>query len=100
MCHYFGWLGTVALLAVGCMKECLGSPHKLRHQAFWSWGGSAGSTGFLLTYSQPYYQHPDWEKEIFGIPGKEVGDPGVKGRGPGGAEEEESLGRGGAGRGH
>nr|KAF6349015.1 hypothetical protein mMyoMyo1_011602 [Myotis myotis] len=24
MCHYFGWLGTVVLLAVGCMKECMG----------------------------------------------------------------------------
>lgn len=24
MCHYFGWLGTVVLLAVGCMKECKG----------------------------------------------------------------------------
>lgn len=27
MCHYFGWLGTVVLLAVGCMKECMGLPH-------------------------------------------------------------------------
>lgn len=24
MCHYFGWLGTVVLLAVGSMKECMG----------------------------------------------------------------------------
>lgn len=24
MCHHFGWLGTVVLLAVGCMKECMG----------------------------------------------------------------------------
>lgn len=27
MCHYFGGLGTVALLAVGSMKECMGLPH-------------------------------------------------------------------------
>lgn len=27
MCHYFGWLGTVVLLAVGCMKEWMGLPH-------------------------------------------------------------------------
>lgn len=29
MCHYFGWLGTVVLLAVGSMKECMGGvlPH-------------------------------------------------------------------------
>ena len=24
MCRYFGWLGTVVLLAVGRMKECMG----------------------------------------------------------------------------
>jgi len=24
MCHYFGWLGTMVLLAVGSMKECMG----------------------------------------------------------------------------
>lgn len=27
MCHYFGWLGTVVLLAVGSMKECMGGGH-------------------------------------------------------------------------
>jgi len=24
MCHYFGWLGTMVLLVVGCMKEWMG----------------------------------------------------------------------------
>lgn len=35
MCHYFGWLGTVVLLAVGRMKECTGVTTLAQTLGFW-----------------------------------------------------------------
>lgn len=35
MCHYFSWLGTVVLLAVGCMKECMGVTSLAQTSGFW-----------------------------------------------------------------
>lgn len=35
MCHYFGWLGTVVLLAVGRMKECMGITTQAQTSGFW-----------------------------------------------------------------
>ena len=35
MCHYFGWLGTVVLLAVGHMKECMGITTPAQTLGFW-----------------------------------------------------------------
>lgn len=35
MCHYFGWLGTVVLLAVGSMKECMGVTALTWTVGFW-----------------------------------------------------------------
>lgn len=75
MCHYFGWLGTVVLLAVGCMKECMGITTPAQTLGFWR-----GAPQCFLYW----VQYPLLEKScllLFKQLGSEVeaGYPGMKG---------------------
>lgn len=54
MCHYFGWLGTVVLLAVGSMEECMGGATTLT-QTLGFWRGTQ-----CLWFNVPF-----WSRAVF-----------------------------------